>query len=287
MRELFTMWRNTRMIVLVAISAAAYVAVLLPFKGFVIVPGLTEVRPGAAIPVVLSFLLGPAAAWGSGFGNVIADTLGGMLTPVSLFGFFGNVLYGFVPYAMWRAFMGRRNPVRSGLKGWLVIALILATNALVIGSLIGWGAELLHLAPFAALGLIITVNNFIASAAIATILLALLYDKARNWGLLYYQVLDDEDDTAPAPSMPEMLSSGTGRAAAVATRRPRRIAAAAAVVLIAGAVLAFTSGLLTSGETLQAGYGAAAFAARQSGSFLVAVRMIPGIVLIFLAAAFL
>ena len=75
MRELFTMWQNTRMIVMTAISAAAYVAVLLPFKGFVIIPGLTEVRPGAAIPVVFSFLFGPAAAWGTGFGNIIAETL--------------------------------------------------------------------------------------------------------------------------------------------------------------------------------------------------------------------
>lgn len=264
------MWRNTRMIVLVAISAAAYVAVLLPFKGFVIVPGLTEVRPGAAIPVVLSFLLGPAAAWGSGFGNLIADTLGGMLTPASLFGFIGNVLYGYVPYAMWRAFMGRRNPVRSGFRGWLVIALILTTNALVIGSVIGWGAELLHMAPFAALGLIITVNNFIASAAIATILLALLYDKARTWGLLYYQILDDDLYSAAPTVYPR-----------------RRIAGPAAMVLVAGAVLAFATGLFTSGETLQAGYGAAAFAAHHSGTFLVVIRMIPGMVLIFLAAALL
>ena len=32
MRELFTMWKYTRMVVLTAVSAAVYAAVLIPFK---------------------------------------------------------------------------------------------------------------------------------------------------------------------------------------------------------------------------------------------------------------
>ena len=39
MKEVFTMWRHTQMVVLVALSAAIYAAVLIPFKGFPIIPG--------------------------------------------------------------------------------------------------------------------------------------------------------------------------------------------------------------------------------------------------------
>jgi hypothetical protein len=251
----------------------------------VIVPGLTEVRPGAAIPVVMSFLLGPAAAWGSGFGNVIADALGGMLGPGSLFGFIGNFLYGYVPYALWRAFMGRKNPVRSGVKGWLTMLLILVTNAIVIGSFIGWGADVMRLAPFAALGPIIAINNFIASGSIATILLALLYSRVEALGLLYYQVLDDETP-APAGEFEPGPRSGTADDYEPAPG-PRKRPVAFALLLIAGAVLAFGSGVIVSGEVLGAGYGAAALAGKQAGTLTVALRMAPGLLMVLLASALL
>ena len=77
MRELGAMWRNTRMVVLCAISAALYAAVLVPFKVVPLIPGVTELRPANAIPVVCSFLFGPAAAWGAAIGNMIGDFFGG------------------------------------------------------------------------------------------------------------------------------------------------------------------------------------------------------------------
>ena len=266
MRELISMWGNTRMIVLTAISAAAYVAVLLPFKGLVLVPGLTEVRPGAAIPVVMSFLFGPAAAWGSAFGNTIADALGGMLTPGTIFGFFGNFFYGYLPYALWRAFMGSQSPVKSKAVGWLLYFLIIMISCLSIGSIIGWGVDLLGLAPFAALGLIISVNNFIASAAIATVLLSLLYGRAQGMGLLYHQILDDDAGAA-----------GRGK-----------LARFGALACILGAFLAFGTGMVISGEVLGAGYGAAAFGSGDlAGMTSVALGMIPGLALILLGAVLL
>jgi energy-coupling factor transport system substrate-specific component len=63
MKELFTMWKNTRMILLVALCAAVYAAVLIVFKaGIVLIPGITEVRPANLLPIVFSLLFGPAAA---------------------------------------------------------------------------------------------------------------------------------------------------------------------------------------------------------------------------------
>ena len=282
MRELFQVWRNTRMIVLTAISAAAYVAVLLPFKGFVIIPGLTEVRPGAAIPIVLSFLFGPAAAWGAGFGNLIADMLGGMLGPGSFFGFIGNFLYGYLPYAMWRALMGQAEPTHSGLKGWLAFAVILEIDCLAIGAVIGWGVDLLRLAPFAALGLAIAVNNLLAAAIIATTLVALLFSRVRNWGLLYYQIMDD----APAvfPLAPDVAAAGPQAPPAPATWRSR-LALLGVVLCGVGAVAAFVTGLLISSGVLHAGYGVAAFA--WLGLPAVSTGMLPGLLLLALGALLL
>src|SRR5437870_13205423 len=96
------MWGNTRMVVLTAICAALYAAILIPFKVVPLIPGITEFRPANAIPVVCSFLFGPAAAWGAAFGNLIGDFFGG-LGPGDLFGFLANLLYGLVPYALWEA----------------------------------------------------------------------------------------------------------------------------------------------------------------------------------------
>jgi energy-coupling factor transport system substrate-specific component len=45
MRELRSMWGNTRMVVLSAISASLYAAVLVPFKVVPLIPGVTEMRP--------------------------------------------------------------------------------------------------------------------------------------------------------------------------------------------------------------------------------------------------
>ncbi|GFP28913.1 QueT transporter family protein, partial [Candidatus Hakubella thermalkaliphila] len=102
MKELFSMWKNTRMILLVALCAAVYAAVLIAFKaGIVIIPGITEIRPANILPIVFSLLFGPAAAWGTGVGNLIGDFLGGTLGPGSAFGFAGNFFLGYVPYKIW------------------------------------------------------------------------------------------------------------------------------------------------------------------------------------------
>src|SRR5688500_3407795 len=76
MKEVFSMWRHTQMVVLVALSAAIYAAVLIPFKGFPIIPGYIELRPANAFPIVFGLLFGPAEAWGAAIGNLIGDFFG-------------------------------------------------------------------------------------------------------------------------------------------------------------------------------------------------------------------
>ncbi len=131
MKELVTMWNNTRMIVLTAVVAAVYAAVLIPFKVAVpIIPGFTEVRPGNVIPIVCSLMFGPAGAWGSAIGNTIADAFG-TFGPGTFFGFIGNFLLGLIPYKMWRA-LGKGEPVAGSRRSTAMSIVI----AVVIGSVI-------------------------------------------------------------------------------------------------------------------------------------------------------
>ncbi len=135
MRDLLAVWQNTRLVVLVALTAALYAALMMPFKVAQLIPGITEIRPGIVIPFVFGLLFGPAAAWGAAFGNLIGDMLGGMLTPGSPFGFVANLLYAYIPYRVWGVYrMARREAALDFRTGrWLVsYPLLVASAALAV-----------------------------------------------------------------------------------------------------------------------------------------------------------
>lgn len=117
MRDAWEMWKEPRMVVLAGVCAAVYAAAMIPFKFLTIIPGSTEIRPATVFPIVFSFLFGPAGAWGAGFGNVVGDFLGGQLGIGSIFGFFGNFAYGYIPYKLWEAWRGERDVARE-LETW-------------------------------------------------------------------------------------------------------------------------------------------------------------------------
>ncbi|HGJ66667.1 TPA: QueT transporter family protein [bacterium] len=250
MKELITMWKNTRMIVLVAVTAALYAAILIPFKVAIpLVPGFTEVRPANVIPILCSLMFGPAAAWGAAIGNTIADAFGtfGLGT---LFGFVGNFLYGYIPYKMWQT-IGKGTPIVKsyispmkssiialvsaiavGLITWLITRaymqnpqiyivilsasivflvlrflsiqylLVLLTASSACGVFIGWGVHALGLVPFSVLANIITLNNFVVSAALGPLLIPPIYPVIKRLGLIYTDVMNESD-----LSKPKMLGS--------------------------------------------------------------------------------
>jgi energy-coupling factor transport system substrate-specific component len=199
MKEVITMWKNTRMVILVALSAAIYAAFLIVFKGgIVLVPGITEVRPANVFPPVFGLLFGPAGAWGSAIGNLIGDMFGGTLGIGSIFGFFGNFYLGFVPYKMWGATFGlvKKDDMSLDMSDWKKIAafeIVSLTAAAACAIIIAWYLDLAGLIPFAFLGVTITVNNFAAAVVLGPILIALLYQRVKNWGLFWTDVMDKED----------------------------------------------------------------------------------------------
>jgi energy-coupling factor transport system substrate-specific component len=176
------------MVVLTAISAALYAAILIPFKVVPIIPGITEFRPANAVPVVCSFLFGPAAAWGAAFGNVIGDFFGG-LGPGDVFGFVGNLFYGLVPYLLWQS-VTDAEPVPRGPLGWAGLLAVIAVAAMLCATVVGWGLNLLGFQPFYLLATLVLVNNLVVAGVLAPFLLALLYPRIRRARLTYRDLLE-------------------------------------------------------------------------------------------------
>ena len=199
MKEVISMWKNTRMIILVALSAAIYAAFLIVFKGGIpIVPGITEVRPANVFPPVFGLLFGPAGAWGSAIGNLIGDLFGGTLGIGSIFGFVGNFFLGFIPYKMWGATFGLVSKddmaqTTNNFKKILAFELVALVASAACGIIIAWYLDIVAIVPFAFLSITITVNNFAAAFILGPILLVLLYPRVKRWGLIWTDIMQEED----------------------------------------------------------------------------------------------
>jgi energy-coupling factor transport system substrate-specific component len=211
MREILTMWRDTRMIMLVAVVAAVYAAVLLPFKVFTILPGLTSVRPANVFPVIFGIMFGPAAAWGAAIGNLIGDVFGGTLGPGSIGGFLGNFFFGYVGYKMW----GNLGPLSSGVepdfrskpfRQLVEYAIVAVAASTACAAIIAWVVDALGLVPFSVLAPIIVTNNTIAAVILGPPLLYLTYPRIKDMGLLYTDLLRDEDVTVSTPSRSQLAA---------------------------------------------------------------------------------
>jgi len=187
MRELVQMWSNTRMVVLTAMCASLYAAVLIPFMVVPLIPGVTHFRPANALPVVCSFLFGPAAAWGAAFGNLIGDFFGG-LGPGDFFGFIGNFLYALAPYRLWRA-CGAGDPLPRTIGGWALLLLVIATAGMLCAVTVGFGLHVLGFVPFTVLANVVFVNNVVTSVVLAPALLGILYPRVRRARLLYVDLV--------------------------------------------------------------------------------------------------
>ena len=198
MKAAWTMWKNTRMIILVAVCAAIYGAALIAFKtGIPLIPGITEVRIANIFPMVFSLLFGPAGAWGSAFGNLIGDLFGGTLGPGSLPGFVGNFLLGFLPYGLWTTLLplsrGSREWKPGAWQSWVNYILIAFISSAACAVIISSAVDALGIIPYAILSKIITINNTLASF-IGLILLVSVFSVTRQQlGLFWMDVMEEED----------------------------------------------------------------------------------------------
>ncbi len=181
------MWDNTRFVVFAAICASLYAAILIPFKVLPLIPGVTELRPANAVPVICSFLFGPAAAWGAAIGNVIGDFFGG-IGPGDFFGCIGNFLYGLAPYKIWEL-ISANQPVPKTFFAWVQFTFTVFLASALCAVFIGWGLNLLGFVPFSVLGNIILFNNFVSSMIFAPVLLTVFDPRVSRGRLLYQNIL--------------------------------------------------------------------------------------------------
>src|SRR5215216_1824020 len=198
MREAFAMWRHTQMVVLVALSAAIYAALLIPFKGIPLVPGFIEIRPANAFPVVFGLLFGPAGAWGAAIGNLIGDFFG-TLSLGSIGGFVGNFFLAYLPYKMWGAYFRSdenvETNVNSGKKLGVYIAVVVVASV-ACAVIISWWVALLGFIPFQVTLPLIVFNNAIMAGVLGPILLLALYPRVKRWGLLWTEIMEPEEVSA-------------------------------------------------------------------------------------------
>ncbi len=196
------MWKNTRMIILVAVCAAIYCAALIAFKTAIpLIPGVTEVRVANIFPMVFGLLFGPAGAWGTAIGNLIGDTFGGTLGPTSLPGFLGNFLLGYLPYAMWMTLVPfaekGREWRRKSWRSWVSYILIAFISSAACGVVIGIFADTLGIVPFTVLAKIITVNDTIASSIGVLLLISVFTVTKQQLGLFWTDVMEEREIGTP------------------------------------------------------------------------------------------
>lgn len=202
MRAAINMWKNTRMIILVAVCAAIYGAALIAFKTAIpLIPGITEVRVANIFPMVFGLLFGPSGAWGTAIGNLIGDIFGGTLGPGSIAGFIGNFMLGYLPYAMWtklfpfaiKTHQWESNKWSNWIN-YIIIAFISSASCAVIISTV---VDALGIVPYAILSKIITLNDTIASW-IGLILFVSVYGIIKDQlGLFWVDVMDQSEIGSP------------------------------------------------------------------------------------------
>jgi len=133
MHELLEVWRDRNGLKWIALSALIYALVLIPFNQLHWSVAGIPIRPAAALPVVLGIIWGPAAAWGLGIGNIAGDYFGSW-SPMSIAGFFVNVLYPYLSYLLWhRLVKGHGERMGGyGLAGFLIVTLIVTVACMAL-----------------------------------------------------------------------------------------------------------------------------------------------------------
>jgi energy-coupling factor transport system substrate-specific component len=183
MLDLIAMWKNPKMVAYLLLTAILYPALLYPFQQFSLFATHADyLRIAMGIPAAFSFLFGPAAAWGTAFGNLIYDAATG-LTIASIFGFIGNFLIAYIPYKLWSVLTTEKPDLRS-IKKIGLFAAISALACIICGLVVGWGLFYVYNLPFVMTSVTIIATDALWAILFGSILSAVCYGfVSRNKGL--------------------------------------------------------------------------------------------------------
>ena len=191
MRCVFGMWSNVRMVVLVALSGAMYAAAILVLRT---PPPLSTQWIDQLLPMPLSLLFGPAAAWGMALGAILAGiALGDYSGLIS--GPIGCFIAGALPFLLWSRLWpvswGRQVRLNS-LRAWFLFTLLAVVSAMGGSLVIAWLMDVLRLVPFRFLALLIGLGN-IVSGTVSLALLLVVYRRVEAFGLVWWEIMDEQD----------------------------------------------------------------------------------------------
>ncbi len=127
---------------MVLFSGLVFFAVTMPFKYYLSLIDVTEIRPAAALPPFFGMVFGLPGALGCALANLVADLISGYTWAMSLLSFPIQLLMGLLPYFLWY-----RIPERGGKKPVfpqmdttahvIKYLLIIIVNSIVITLLLG------------------------------------------------------------------------------------------------------------------------------------------------------
>jgi len=155
-----------------ALLTAIFAVTALAFKGFVIIPGITEIRPVNAFPICFGLLFGNVGAIACGLGNFIGDLVGGTLTLGSVGGFIGNYAMAYVPFKVWQG-IKRKDEEALILGSWRQYALfffLCVLSSTTAAGIIPLFTDIIQMAPYTILFGIILVNDLVAELLLGTII---------------------------------------------------------------------------------------------------------------------
>jgi energy-coupling factor transport system substrate-specific component len=189
MLDLLSMWKHPKMIGYFALTAILYAALLYPLKEYSFFSANADyLRIAMGIPVAFSFLFGPAAAWGTAFGNLLFDVATGPLTWVTPLGFLGNFLIGYLPYKLWSK-VTVEQPDLKGVKKLGLFCGVCALACVICGLIIGWGLLYLFAIPFVMTSFTIFVSDLLWAILLGPVLLRLSFSYFSKHKLLYSDLL--------------------------------------------------------------------------------------------------
>jgi energy-coupling factor transport system substrate-specific component len=160
------------------VTAVIYSLLLIPFKQFVLVDTITEVRPANIVPVIMAILFGPGAALGAAAGNLVGD-LFGTLTWGSIGGLIGNFAFALVAWYVWSSLAAKlagRFDVRAA-SNYLASAV---AASLACAAIIAIALQLTGLAPLLDMFALIALNNIAWTCTLGLVAFWLLYGRVGN-----------------------------------------------------------------------------------------------------------
>jgi energy-coupling factor transport system substrate-specific component len=207
-----------------ALLTAVFAVTALAFKGFVIIPGITEIRPVNAFPICFGLLFGSVGALACGLGNFIGDLIGGTLTPGSIGGFIGNYAMAYVPFKVWQGMKGKDEKafLLNSWRQYMLFSFLCLLSSTTAAGIIPLFTDIIQMAPYTILFGIILVNDLVAELLLGTIIYKFLAS------IVIYGVL--------RPTWQRICDETV-----VSLRQSRLLTAITLLCLIAGVVFFFTT----------------------------------------------